>query len=82
MPSLCKEKGLEVWVRALDPSRGASHIQLLQLLWVGVGCACLRPVGEAVGADSGAHSVQAVDVGGFRTGHFADGPPDAGRPST
>ena len=33
MPSLYKEKGLE----ALDRSRGASHIQTLQLLGVGVG---------------------------------------------
>ena len=38
--------------------------------------------GKQFGADSGAHSVQAVEVGGFRTGHFTDGPPDAGRPST
>ena len=44
MPSLYKEKGLE----ALDPSRGASHIQILQLLGVGVGCACLCPVEKAV----------------------------------
>ena len=41
MASLCKEKGLEAHVRALDPSRGASHTQILQLLGVGVGCACL-----------------------------------------
>ena len=43
MASLCKEKGLEALVRALDPSRGASHTQILQLLGGGGGLCLPAP---------------------------------------
>lgn len=77
MTSLWKEQGLGALVRALDPHRGVSHCQILQLQGDGAYTIGL----EQTVLPTQLHGQQDVGAGGLGAGHFTADSPEAGSPT-